>query len=114
MLLTTHHRKADAVNSTALANLPGRTHEFEARIEGDFPEAMFPCDAVLHLKIRAQVMFIRNDTEGGAYFNGKLAIVWRIDGGEITVKFRDSGEEYELHAELWENIGFRTDEKGEG
>jgi ATP-dependent exoDNAse (exonuclease V) alpha subunit len=72
---------------------------------------MFPCDAVLHLKIRAQVMFIRDDTEGGAYCNGTLAIVERIDGGEITVPFRDSGEEYTLHAELWENIGFRTDEK---
>jgi hypothetical protein len=111
VLLTTHNRKADAVNSTALANLPGRTHEFEARIEGDFPEAMFPCDAVLHLKVRAQVMFIRNDTEGGAYFNGKLAIVERIDGSGITVTFRDSGLEYTLHEELWENIGFRTDEK---
>jgi hypothetical protein len=111
VLLTTHNRKADAVNSTALANLPSRMHEFEARIDGDFPEALFPCDAVLHLKIGAQVMFIRNDAEGGAYFNGKLAIVKRIDGAEVTVIFRDSGQEYTLHQEIWENVGYRTDEK---
>jgi len=111
VVLTTHNRKADAVNSTALANLPSRTHEFEALIEGEFPEALFPCDAVLHLKIGAQVMFIRNDAEGGAYFNGKLAIVKRIDGTDITVTFRDSGQEYTLHQEIWENVGYRTDEK---
>ena len=111
VLLTTHNRKADAVNSTALAELPGRTHEFEARIEGEFPESMFPCDAVLQLKSGAQVMFIRNDTEGGAYFNGKLAIVKRIDDADITVIFRDSGEEYSLHQETWENVGYRRDQK---
>ena len=111
VLLTTHNRKADAVNATALAELPGRKHEFEAKIEGEFPEAMFPCDATLHLKTGAQVMFMRNDTEGGAYFNGKLAIVKRIDATDITVMFRDSGEEYSLHQETWENVGYRRDQK---
>jgi hypothetical protein len=110
VLLTTHNRKADDVNSAALADLPGRTHDFQARIDGDFPQAMFPCDAVLQLKVGAQVMFIRNDTEAGAYFNGKLAIVKRIDGTDIAVTFRDSGQEYKLHEEIWENVGFRTDE----
>lgn len=36
-------------------------------------------------------MFIRNDTEAGAYYNGRLATVKKIRGGEITVVFRDSG-----------------------
>jgi hypothetical protein len=110
VLLTTHNRKADDVNSAALAKLPGRMHEFAARIDGEFPEPMFPCDAVLQLKVGAQVMFIRNDSEAGAYFNGKLAIVKRIDGTDIAVTFRDSAQEYKLHEEIWENVGFRTDE----
>jgi len=110
VLLTTHNRKADDVNSAALARLPGRMHEFAARIDGEFPEPMFPCDAVLQLKVGAQVMFIRNDSEAGAYFNGKLAIVKRIDGTDIAVTFRDSAQEYKLHEEIWENVGFRTDE----
>jgi hypothetical protein len=111
VLLTTHNRKADAVNSTALAKLPGRMHEFAARIDGDFPEPLYPCDAVLHLKVGAQVMFIRNDAEAGAYFNGKLAIIKRIDDADIIVIFRDSGREYTLHQDTWENVGYRTDEK---
>ena len=111
VLLTTHNRKADSVNSSELVNLPNPSHAFEARIEGDFPEALFPCDAVLHLKIGAQVMFIRNDTETGAYYNGKLAIVKRIDDTGITVTFRDSGLDYTLHPEIWENFGYRVEEQ---
>lgn len=45
-------------------------------------------------------MFIRNDTEGGAYYNGKLAVVKQIHGDDVTVTFRDSGLDYLLEAAL--------------
>jgi DNA-binding CsgD family transcriptional regulator len=111
VLLATHNRKADSVNSSELTSLPGTTHSFAAQIEGEFPEHLFPCDAVLHLKIGAQVMFIRNDSEAGAYFNGKLALVKQIGGADITVTFRDSGQDYTLHREIWENIGYGVEEE---
>ncbi len=56
-------------------------------------------------------MFIRNDAEGGAYYNGKLATVKQIHGSEITVTFRDSGMDYTLHREVWENVGYGFDEE---
>ncbi|MGH8328464.1 MAG: helix-turn-helix domain-containing protein, partial [Steroidobacteraceae bacterium] len=71
---------------------------------------LYPCDRVLEIKVGAQVMFIRNDTEAGAYHNGKLATVRKIRGAEITVAFRDSGADYTLHRETWENIGYGIDE----
>jgi DNA-binding CsgD family transcriptional regulator len=40
----------------------------------------------------------------------QLATVKRIRGGEITVVFRDSGADYTLHRETWENIGYCLDE----
>jgi UvrD-like helicase C-terminal domain len=104
-------RSADSVNSSELANLPDPSHAFEARIEGEFSEALFPCNAVLQLKIGAQVMFIRNDTEACAYYNGRLEIVKWIDDTGITVTFRDSGLDYTLHPEIWENFGYRVEEK---
>jgi ATP-dependent DNA helicase PIF1 len=116
VLLSTHNYKADEVNTSALAKLPGRTHAFEAEIEGDFPEQLFPCDQVLNLKAGAQVMFIRNDTEGGKYYNGKLAVLKRInqEADEIRVLFNENGEDYLLHREIWENIEYRVDpESGE-
>jgi hypothetical protein len=110
VLLTTHNRKADSINTSELAALPDSTHSFAAEIEGEFPEALFPCDRVLQIKVGAQVMFIRNDTEAGAYYNGKLATVKRIRGAEVTVAFRDSGTDYTLHRETWENAGYGIDE----
>ncbi|MGH8320313.1 MAG: helix-turn-helix domain-containing protein, partial [Steroidobacteraceae bacterium] len=109
-LLTTHNHQADSVNASELSALPDRAHSFAAEIDGEFPEALYPCDRVLEIKVGAQVMFIRNDTEAGAYYNGKLATVKRIRGAEITVAFRDSGADYTLHRETWENIGYDVDE----
>lgn len=111
VLLTTHNHKADSLNASELSALPDRTHSFAAEIAGEFPEALYPCDRVLEIKVGAQVMFIRNDTEGGAYYNGKLATVRRIRGAEITAAFRDSGADYTLHQEIWENIGYGLEER---
>ena len=110
VLLTTHNRQADSVNASELSALPDRAHSFAAEIGGEFPEALYPCNRVLEIKVGAQVMFIRNDTEVGAYYNGKLATVRRIRGAEITVTFRDSGGDYTLHRETWDNIGYGLDE----
>jgi uncharacterized protein YpbB len=114
VLLTTHNYRADAVNASELAKLPGRVHSFEAEIEGEFPNNMFPCDHSLQLKIGAQVMFIRNDTEESRYYNGKLAVVKKIDKNDVTVTFSDTGEEYPLHRETWDNIDYAIEkESGE-
>jgi hypothetical protein len=106
VLLATHNNKANSVNEGELRKLIGRTEMFEAEVEGDFPESMYPCDKVLQLKEGAQVMFIRNDSEEGKYYNGKLASVKSIVGEEITVTFQDSGQDYLLHRETWENINY--------
>ena len=45
-------------------------------------------------------MFIRNDSETGAYYNGKLATVKKTTAENICVTFNDSGEEYILKQEI--------------
>jgi len=111
ILLATHNARADSVNSAELGKLAGRTYSFEAQIEGEFPESLFPCDRVLVLKPGSQVMFIRNDTEDHRYYNGKLAVVKRIAGEDIVVTFSDSGEDYALHREEWENVDYSLDKE---
>ncbi|MBK7149235.1 MAG: AAA family ATPase [Bacteroidetes bacterium] len=113
ILLSTHNNKANQVNEKELQRLDARPYGFEAEITGDFPEHIYPCDRQLILKEGAQVMFTRNDAEGGKYFNGKLAKVTHIDGKEITVTFNDSGEEYLLKKEVWENVTYTVDEKSD-
>jgi hypothetical protein len=102
--LTTHNYKADDLNQRALKNLSQPSHFFEAHIEGDFPENMYPVLLRIELKEGAQIMFTRNDTdEEKAYVNGQLATVTKIANGEIEVSMAGTHQMYLLRRERWEN-----------
>jgi ATP-dependent exoDNAse (exonuclease V), alpha subunit - helicase superfamily I member len=105
--LTTHNAKADAINQNQLQTLPGTLYEFEAVITGDFNERALPADMVLQLKEGAQVMFIKNDKgEFRRYFNGKIAVITRIENDTIYVNFPGDDNEMELEKETWKNIRY--------
>lgn len=108
--LTTHNYKADQLNRQALDNLPSNPHYFEAILDGEFPESMYPVDPQLELKEGAQIMFVRNDTSfDKKYFNGKLATVTRIDENEVWVLMAGTKELYQLSRERWENKKYSVD-----
>ena len=101
--LTTHNRKANKINEDRLLKLDGHEYAFEAYVEGEFPENMYPAVANLRLKEGAQVMFIKNDPSGqGKFYNGKIGVVSNIAYGDIKVKFED-GEETNVEKYTWEN-----------
>jgi len=101
--LTTHNYKADDLNQQALNSLETSSHIFQASVEDDFPESMYPVLAKLELKEGAQIMFVKNDTEDKAYFNGKLATVKSIANDGIMVEMSESGAPYKLKKARWEN-----------
>ncbi len=101
--LTTHNRKADEINQKALSELNAPSRFFEATIKDEFPDTMYPVLPRLELKVGAQIMFTRNDSEEGAYYNGKLATVTDIDGDDIIVSLAGSHKEYTLRTSVWEN-----------
>ena len=107
--LTTHNVRADEVNSRKLAELPDEPSLFTAQIEGDFPEHSYPADEVLELKPGAQVMFIRNDSEG-KYYNGKLAKVEKIAKGVVTVS-DSNGEMVDVTPVEWPNTQYELDDE---
>lgn len=106
--LTTHNVLADEVNNRKLAELPGEVSSYIAEIEGDFPEHSYPADEVLALKPGAQVMFIRNDTEG-RYYNGKLAKIEKIAKGFVTVSDSD-GVMTDVIPVEWNNSQYELDD----
>ncbi len=110
ILLSTHNAKANAVNEGELKKLEGRPYAYEAEVTGDFPEHIYPCEKYLQLREGAQVMFTRNDSETGMYFNGKLAVVKKIDNENITVTFQSNKEDFLLKKEVWENISYTVDQ----
>ena len=108
--LTTHNAQADEVNARKLAELPGEAYEFAADIDGDFPENIYPADEVLTLKKGAQVMFIRNDSNG-EYYNGKIGKIEEIGpGGVVSVADSDGGLVTVAPVD-WENSQYVLDEE---
>lgn len=108
--LTTHNAQADGINNMKLDALPGKPVMIEADVEGEFPENTYPADYVLSLKKDAQVMFIRNDSEG-EYYNGKLGRVEDI-GANGTVTVRDlEGRSIIVTPTDWENIQYGLNEE---
>lgn len=111
--LTTHNSQADRINTAKLQALGTKAFEWEAEIEGDFPENLYPVEKILTLKVGAQVMFVRNDAQG-QYYNGKIGTVQRIDNqGIVTVTDQD-GQEIVVEQAEWPNLQYSLDkESGE-
>jgi len=112
--LTTHNNKADAINIEELASLKGEIFSFKATVEGEFYEKAFPADEYLNLKVGAQVMFIKNDTEKiRRYYNGKIGFIHKVEDDKIWVTCKnDPGEQLiEVKKEVWRNIKYSVNSK---
>jgi hypothetical protein len=101
--LTTHNHKADELNRNMLRELKSPAYRYNAIIQGDFPESMYPVLHQIELKAGAQIMFIKNDSEGNAYVNGNLATVKTLSADSITVIMANTHKTYTLKKETWEN-----------
>lgn len=109
--LTTHNRKADQINEQRLDQLDTKAFRYEAKIEGDFPEKLYPTLFELELKVGAQVMFIKNDPSGEKlFFNGKIGTISQLKSNEVWVEL-DGGDEIQVEAYTWENKRFVLDEQ---
>lgn len=110
--LTTHNRKADEINRQSLKELPGKTYYYDAEIDGDFSEYLFPVENRLELKKEAQVMFIKNDYSGEQrYFNGKIGIVSDLSPDWIEVSFNDGTPSAIVEHYVWENKKYKLNKE---
>lgn len=108
--LTTHNFQADEINNRKLAEIEAEPVMLEAEVDGEFPENSYPADFVLTLKKDAQVMFIRNDSNG-EYYNGKLGKVIDINPrGTILVEDQE-GRTIAVTPTEWENVQYSLNEE---
>lgn len=105
--LTTHNAKADAINADSLDELNGKLVSLKAEIVDDFPDKIFPIDEYLHLKIGAQVMFVKNDLSiEKNYFNGKMGFIESVSSNEVRVHFPDENKTIDVEKYEWKNIRY--------
>ncbi|MFC4268079.1 helix-turn-helix domain-containing protein [Polaribacter marinivivus] len=110
--LTTHNRRANAINEAELNKLKNSSYFFEAEVSGKFNENSYPNDATLELKIGAQVMFIKNDSSPEKrYFNGKIGVITDLSRENVTVKCPNETEEIVTEFELWDNVNYSINEE---
>lgn len=103
--LSTHNALVDRINITRLHESDSPIFDFEAVIEGDFPDSLFPTDQILRIRIGAQVMFVKND-RGGRYYNGKIGRVINIIDNDIHIEFED-GSQIVAMRDSWDNIRYK-------
>lgn len=103
--LSTHNTFVDEINKNELNNLPSELHMYKALVKGDFNVKLNIVDDVLMLKVGAQVMFTKNDSETGRYYNGKLGVVESLGNNFIKVKDKD-GNIITVTPDKWENIKY--------
>lgn len=111
--LMTHNRQAQEVNDCKMEALDSKPHIFEAEIEGEFPEMIYPVEKSLLLKKGAQVMFVKNDSSGSRrYYNGLIGHIKSIsDSGKVFVVTDEELPPIEVDKDLWENTSYEIDEK---
>lgn len=111
--LTTHNYSANNINSEQLSALPGKVHRFKADVSGDFPAHTYPADEELHLKVGAQVMFIKNDNSADRkYYNGKIGKISAIDEDKgITVLCPGEESAITVRKEEWHNRKYKLNER---
>lgn len=100
--LATTNATVNRINATELARLPGRALTARAEISGDFGGRTYPADEELELKVGAQVMFLRNDSDQ-RWVNGSVGIVTKI---ATTVFVEIDGEEHEVNPSVWEKYKY--------
>ncbi len=102
--ITTHNYRADEINRSEMEALDSASFFFAAKIDGDFPENIYPLAQKMELRVGAQVMFVKNDISGeNKFFNGKLAKVVEVDDKGVTVEMDNTKEHYKLRQYEWEN-----------
>ena len=107
--LATRRDTVDAINDEHMQALKTKEYHFCGLIEGTFPDNDLPTAKELVLKEGAQVIFIRNDTDG-RWVNGTIGKVSELNDDNVKVALED-GNTYELDLEMWENIQYSYDER---
>jgi hypothetical protein len=108
--LTTHNALADNYNAKMLASLQAPEYQFDAVVEKNFPENVYPTSKTLVLKRGTQVMFIKNDSVNHRYFNGKIGTVENIADDHVYVRCPDDNSLVEVEMGEWENVSYKVND----
>ena len=102
--LTCTNKRAEAINTERLALLEGKQYVYEGLTEGYIDPKDTIAEQVLHLKVGAHIMMLRNDPQH-RWVNGTLGTVAELTPCSIAVEI--NGNRYIIGREKWEARRYR-------
>ena len=104
--LTSRNDAAQRLNDEKLKLISMPEFVYEGEVDGTFEEEDMPTSLKLRLKVGAQVMLIRNDSEK-RWFNGTLGKVVELTTNMIKVDIE--GDIYSIDKEIWYKYTYQYD-----
>lgn len=108
--LATTNALVRKINDQKLDELDEQEFKFKASVTRSFNAGKAPAPEELRLKVGAQIMMIKNDTEfPRRWVNGSLGVVTRLTKDLISVEI--NGVEYDLEKTSWEDYEYMFDDE---
>lgn len=107
--LSSRNFAVDKINQQELSRIEGKPETYIGKMEGNFKASQAPVDIHLHLKIGAQVMFVRNDTER-RFVNGTIGKVVELEPERIKVEITTPDQRLkviDVEKESWEIVKYK-------
>ncbi len=105
--LSARNTTVDKINNQALRDLPLPEQIYYGQVKGDFNPKFFPTDLALRLKLNAQVMFLRNDSEK-KFVNGTIGKIVKLEPENITVMVEEGQQRYiDVQPVDWEILRYK-------
>ena len=108
IILCSLNNQANEINDNKLLTIKKDAYSFEAIVEGEFDEKLYPNAKTLVLKEGAQVMFLKNDYDciPRRYYNGTIGKIIEIGENKIVVEKEEDGSIIEVAKYTWERCRY--------
>ncbi len=113
--LSPRNATVDAINTRELKKLNTEERSYMAKVHGMFDKRKFPTDAILNLKMDAQVMFVKNDPDR-KFVNGSIGKIVALEPDEIKVAIEDENGIQKIINVVqldWEILKYSVNDKNE-
>jgi ATP-dependent DNA helicase PIF1 len=106
--LCARNSRADTINRQELDRIPLPAQSYAATVTGEFNPNFYPTDAILRLKLSAQVMFVKNDPKR-QFVNGTIGKVVKLEADAITIMVEENDQRRYVEVEPldWEILRYR-------
>ncbi|AEE53050.1 ATP-dependent DNA helicase [Haliscomenobacter hydrossis] len=109
--LSARNATADRINQRELSKIDLPERKYLATVTGEFNPTLYPAEAVLNLKLGAQVMLLKNDPDR-RYVNGTIGKIVALENETLKILIEDGFgdlKEIEVAPVTWEIIRYKND-----